>query len=139
MCKTVLSLRVQSHVLALFGSVTERSYLEKQNKSITSCIIFVGENSRDQQRAKSDNVGKENTGYFSHSCLRTDDHSPGGRVGSPETTTLTPMRRRWLLCQTDLVKCFPGGGHRAKVPFVLSSGLWRQPWVVLVPHKSGCQ
>jgi hypothetical protein len=52
-------------------------------------------------REQRDNTVKENMGYLGQSWLRTDNHSPGGAVGSPETATLTLPRRHWL--QTVLV------------------------------------
>lgn len=49
-------------------------------------------NIQGQQRVKSDNVGTENTGCLRYSSLSTDNHNPGERVWSPETTTLNLTR-----------------------------------------------
>lgn len=49
-----------------------------------------------QQTAKLDTLAK-NMGYLRYSCLRTDNHSPGGRVGSQKLTltleALAPARQ----------------------------------------------
>lgn len=61
-----------------------------------------------QQRAKSDSVGKKTyMGYLRHNCPETDNHSSGGRTGSSEATTLTPVRH-WLQPQIGLAKSIPG-------------------------------
>ena len=41
----------------------------------------MGQDSQGQQKAKSDSVSQENVGHLRHSGLRTDIHSPRGRVG----------------------------------------------------------
>lgn len=42
-----------------------------------------------QQRAKTDNVGKENVECYRHNFLRTDNYSLEQDVKSPEMTTST--------------------------------------------------
>jgi hypothetical protein len=42
------------------------------------------------QSSKSDTVGRENKEYLRQNCLRTDNHSPEGRVRCSEAMTLTP-------------------------------------------------
>lgn len=81
-------------------------------------------------RELSQTICKENTGSLRHSWLRTDNHSPGGRVKPPEATTSIPPRH-WLQCQTDLAMSIPGQGHRIKLPFVLLLGPLRKSWVTL--------
>lgn len=55
---------------------------------------------KDQQKAKSHNVGKENTEYLTHSCLGADNHSPAvGKARFPESETLT-CSRPWLQAQS---------------------------------------
>lgn len=49
-------------------------------------------NIQGHQRFKSDNAGTENTGCLRYSSLSTDNHNPGERVRSPETTTLNLTR-----------------------------------------------
>lgn len=96
-------------------------FIKKYSIIYTICGLRGRGCGQGRQRAKSDNVGKEDTGYLRHSLFRTDNHSPRGRAMSPETTTLTPTRH---LPQhhTDLAKSVPGQGHRTKVPFVLFMG-----------------
>lgn len=92
-----------------------------------------GKNSKGQQRGKSDSVGKKNTGYSRHCCLITDNHSPKGRVGIPETSTSFP--RHWIQLQTSLVMSSAEQGHRTKVTFVLPLGPLRISWILLAPHS----
>ena len=58
--------------------------------SLSSYILFVGGRwAQGQQRAKSNNVGKENTGYLRQRCLSTDNYSPPReKVRFPGTKTL---------------------------------------------------
>lgn len=51
---------------------------------------------RGQQRTMSDNAGRKNTRSLRHCCLRPNNHSLRGRVGSSGTATLPLWRRSWL-------------------------------------------
>lgn len=47
---------------------------------------------QDHLRAKSHNVGKENTGHFRHSCHQANNHRPAGeKAGVPGTEAPTPL------------------------------------------------
>jgi len=89
---------------------------------------------RGQQRAKSDNVGKENTGYLRHRCLRTDNHSPSKEIDRfPGTETLkgpglSPRMNlaKWVLPRMQILT----------FPFNLIWGSLRKYSVGLVPNRN---
>lgn len=81
------------------------------------------------------NGGKENTGFLCHNCLRTDNHIPWGRVGSPETAVLT-LWKYWLQSQTSLAKSTLGQDTELKFPLSFHQDLWEKSWVSLAPHNS---
>lgn len=104
------------------GGLADGLYQTSLLRSIASYILFAGGNDQGQQKYKSENIDKENTGYLRYNCLRTDIHSPGeGRP--PQTTTLTPVMP-WLQRWNSFANSTPGQGERMMVPFVLSWGLW---------------
>lgn len=108
---------------------TRMSCICKLIKKYSSLYLFAGKKmGQGKQRAKPDIVGKENTGLPRHSCLRNDNHSPEGEVGSSETATLTPSRY-WLYPQTGFAT--PRQGHGTNVDFFLSSGPLRKSQVGL--------
>lgn len=57
-------------------------------KNTTSYILLKEETSQGQQKATSDNVGKENLGCLRHSCLGIDHDSPGGWNQVPRNHSL---------------------------------------------------
>lgn len=117
------------------GGLADGLYQTSLLRSIASYILFAGGNDQGQQKYKSKNIDKENTGYRRNNCLRTDIHSPG-EASPPQTTTLTPVMP-WLQCWTSFANSTPGQGERMMVPFVFSSGPLRKSWVGLALHRGG--
>lgn len=117
------------------GGLADGLYQTSLLRSIASYILFAGGNDQGQQKYKSENIDKENTGYLRYNCLRTAIHCPG-EVSPPQITTLTPMMP-WLQPWTSLANSTPGQGERTMVPFVLSSGPLRKSWVGLALHRGG--
>lgn len=87
-----------------------------------------------QQKAKSNNVGKEKTGYLRHSCLIAIALQ-GRKQGFLGLEILTPSRP-WPQLQTSPCQvCSWARAPRTSIPFVLSSGPLRKPWAGLTPNS----
>lgn len=92
------------------------------------------ENGQDHQRAKSENFGKENTGYLSEANLRTDNQNPSGeKVAFQGIKTLTLLSPN-LQFRLGLPKSTLGQRYRTNNTFVTSSGLLRMSSVNLGPN-----
>lgn len=109
---------------------------KKAYQTAHSYIVFIGQNCQHQQRAKLHYVCNKNTVYFKHSCLTT--HTTPQHEECIQKKAWT-----WHFCGNgsspglNLARTSHGEGHRAKIPFVLSSGPMRESWVNLtlnIPH-----
>lgn len=96
--------------------------LKPYAKQIYQDILSQKENVQDQQRTKSDSVRKEDTEYHRHLCLRSDNHSPDRKVGSPKPPLL------WRSFQSQKLD-FPSQldkDKELKFPLSFHQGFWEK-------------
>lgn len=90
-------------------------------------ILLTGGNAQGQQRAKSDNVGRESMGYLRHSSLGLTATAQGKEQG--RHTLVSTLQGPGSSLRQKLVKSTLGQGHLTDSPSVLSSGSLRKPWI----------